>query len=83
MTNVPLYVLDRKELGKPLEIGTGCEWDPDRRCAAEEGSDHSRYAPAVFEVTVPGDGTWRLCNPCAWRAPFKFEARRRLPRLRS
>lgn len=65
----------------PLPPGTpGCEWDPDRLCAATPDSTHNKYCPAVHEVDVPGDGIWRLCWQCSARAPFKGLERRRMAR---
>ena len=61
----------------------GCEWNPDAGAPALPTSDHHLYALATWEVAVPEDGPWRLCNTCSQRPPFKGRPRVRLPKVQA
>lgn len=60
----------------------GCEWNPDAALPARPGCDHHLYALATWSVEVPEDGTWKLCNPCSQKPPFKGFIRVRLPKTK-
>lgn len=58
----------------------GCEWDPDRKAPALADSTHHLTIQAVLAVDAGEDGHWKVCNRCAWRAPFKTLPKVRIPR---
>ena len=67
---------------KPKVAASGCEWDPDLGKPAAHDSQHHAHTTACFEVDAGDDGKYRLCNSCAWKAPFKFMARARIGKRR-